>query len=121
MTLNSKQLGEKGEEIAMHFLKKQNFSILETNWRYGHLEIDIIAEDESTLIFCEVKTRSSARMGAPEHFVTLQKQRHLIKAAHFYIQNHQKNKEARFDIISIVTAGNQHTINHIKEAFSPKW
>ncbi|HQA87104.1 MAG TPA: YraN family protein, partial [Bacteroidales bacterium] len=77
---NRSELGKKGEELAKEFYQKNQFSIRDTNWRLGHLEVDIIAENSDCIVFCEVKTRSSTLLGTPEEFVTRQKQQHLIRA-----------------------------------------
>ena len=118
---SSQELGKKGEDLAKKFLTNLNYSIIETNWRYGHLEIDIIAENATTIVFCEVKTRSSDKMGNPEDFVTIQKQRNMIKAANHYVLKKCLNKEVRFDIISIIENRKGDTVQHIPGAFTPRW
>lgn len=115
------ELGKKGEEIAKNHLLSLHFTIIETNWRFGHLEVDIIAQDKSTIIFCEVKTRSSVNVMTPEQAVTLQKQKNLIKAANHYVVRNNINKEVRFDIITVLINGDTHTINHIPDAYMPRW
>jgi len=121
MTTLNQQIGAKGEELAKNHLKSLNYTILETNWRSNHLEVDIIAQNEHFIVFCEVKTRSSNIMGSPESFVTPLKQRNLIKAAHHYVVSKNINKEVRFDIISVLSKGLMHEIHHIPDAFAPKW
>ena len=69
--------GKKGEEMAATFLREKGMTILETNWRFGYLEADIIAKFEKTLVIIEVKTRKSNYFGEPESFVTKQKQKNL--------------------------------------------
>lgn len=115
------ELGKKGEEIAKNYLVELNFTIIETNWRFGHLEVDIIAQNQNTIVFCEVKTRSSVKMGDPEQSVTLQKQRNLIKAANHYVVKNKINKEVQFDIITVVTSGDTPIINHIPDAYTSRW
>lgn len=115
------QLGKSGEELAIAYYEKQNCTILETNWRFGHLEVDVIAENGDTIIFCEVKTRSSVSFGEPESFVTYQKQKNIIKAANCYVLRKNINKDVRFDIISIVRANDDYKLTHIPDAFRPKW
>lgn len=111
--------GQKGEQLAADFLKTKGFSILEMNWRYKNLEADIIATDSETLIIAEVKTRKSNYFGEPETFVTKQKQKNLIKAAHEYIQSKNLDLEVRFDIVSIIISSQGSSINHIEGAFYP--
>ena len=111
------QTGKKGEEEAMAFLRGEGYKILHTNWRYKHLEIDIIAQNDEFLVIVEVKTRKNADFGKPETFVTKSKQQKIIRATHEFVQQYGIEKEIRFDIISINNAAKQ--IEHIKRAFYP--
>lgn len=121
MTTDKQQLGRLGEDLALKYLENQQFLILEKNWRYGHLEVDIIAQNDRFIIFCEVKTRSSDKILAPEQAVSTQKQRNLIKAANHYVYTKKIPAEVRFDIISILMKGDNHQLNHIPGAFTPRW
>lgn len=112
-------LGKKGEEWAIEYLKNKGYKIMATNWHYGHAEIDIIAEKDNILAIIEVKTRWTNYFGEPEEFVSRKKQRLIIQAADAYIRQHNINKEARFDIISILYNNNEHKITHIEDAFYP--
>ena len=111
--------GQKGEQLAADFLSRKGFLILEINWRFKNLETDIIAVKDKLLVIAEVKTRKSNYFGEPETFVTKQKQKNLIKAAHEYIQHKDLDLEVRFDIISVVIRNNDNLINHIENAFYP--
>lgn len=110
--------GKKGEEMAADFLASNGYEILETNWRFMHLEADIIAKKEKTLVIAEVKTRKSSYFGEPESFVTKQKQKNLIKAANGYIERNNIDLEVRFDIVSIVL-NDSTAVKHIEDAFYP--
>ncbi len=112
-------IGQKGEQLAVDYLQKKGYTILETNWHFKNLEADIIALFENTLVIAEVKTRNSNFFGEPETFVNKQKQRNLIKAAHEYIQRNNLDYEVRFDIISIILNNSKNVINHIESAFYP--
>ena len=117
-----KQLqGLYGEDLATSLLLKKGYKILERNWRCGHLEVDIIAENDDYLVIVEVKTRKSAIFGTPEVFVDMQKQRHLIRAAMYYARFKNVTKEIRFDIISVINSPELQEVNHIENAFKPKW
>jgi putative endonuclease len=117
-----KQLqGIAGEDMAANLLSQKGYRILERNWRCGHLEVDIIAENDEYLVITEVKTRKNAIFGAPEIFVDTQKQRHLIRAAMCYSKFKHITKEIRFDIISIINSPEMQSVNHIENAFKPKW
>lgn len=111
-------LGKTGEKLALHHLADKGLRILETNWRYSHAEIDIIAMDGPILVFVEVKTRSTAVFGAPELSVTSRKQQLLTDAAHAYIDVIDHDWEVRFDVVSIVYRNNEdYQIDHLKDAF----
>ena len=117
-----KQLqGIAGEEMATNLLLQKGYRILERNWRCGHLEVDIIAETDDCLVIVEVKTRKSTAFGNPEIFVDRQKQRHLIRAAMYYAKFKCVTKEIRFDIISVINTPELKEVNHIENAFKPKW
>ena len=113
------EFGKAGEEIAADFLRKKGYKILETNWRSGKNEIDIIALDKETLVIVEVKSRHSNFAGEPETAVTHDKQRALIHAANYYIAKMKLENEVRFDIVSILVVKDRETINHIEDAFYP--
>ena len=113
----NKKIGDKGETVAVEYLQRLGYIVLETNWRHSHKEIDIIALFENLIIFIEVKTRTSNSFGKPYEAVSEQKQEFLIDAAEYYIEQNDILQETRFDIISIEKTGNTHHIEHIKDAF----
>lgn len=113
----SKKIGDKGEGLALEYIQNLGYSILATNWRYRHKEVDIIAIDAGFLVFVEVKTRSNTKFGEPYEAVTAQKEKFLLDAAEHYIEEKEIDKEVRFDIISIELNQNTSHINHIKDAF----
>jgi len=113
------ETGHAGEKLAIGFLKKEGFSILNTNWRFRKAEVDIIAEKGNEIIFIEVKTRSTANFGEPELFVNKKKQQLMVLAANEYMQQKNENYEARFDVIGIILSNGKFEIHHIEEAFYP--
>ena len=117
--LTNTQKGTSGEEIAAAHLLKQGYNILAKNWRYKHLEIDIIAQINDLLVIVEVKLRASNAFGSPEEFVTKAKQKKLIKAADFYIKENNVMCETRFDIISVIQNSQHLNVKHITAAFYP--
>lgn len=119
MAIDKKHIGDRGEEQAAAYLKKQGYIILETNWRFRKLEVDIIARQADIIVFVEVKTRSTNEFGEPESFVSLKKQRFIISAAHQYIIDNNIDLEARFDVISVLQINNTITVKHLQEAFYP--
>lgn len=112
------ELGKLGEHLAVEFLTNKGFSILDTNWRFGNDEIDIIAKDKDTLVIAEVKTRRSNYYGEPEISVTKTKQKFMIRATEAYIQKKKIDLEVRFDVIAIILSPYERQINHIEDAFS---
>lgn len=116
---NNTQKGTQGEEIAIAHLVKNGYEVLEKNWRFKHLEIDIIASIGNTLVIVEVKLRANDFFGMPEEFVTRSKQKKLIRAADFYIKENNINWETRFDIISIIQNPNTLKVEHLTGAFYP--
>jgi len=113
------ELGKSGEDLAANFLSAKGYKILERNWRIGHNEIDIIAQDANTLVIVEVKTLKSKFIRDPEASVGKPKQKSLINAANAYIKIKNISLETRFDIVSIVITSSQPIINHIPDAFYP--
>jgi putative endonuclease len=109
--------GEQGEEIARNFLTMQGYEILATNFTYEKSEIDIIAKDDDTIVFVEVKTRSSKRFGLPEEAVTEKKQEKLMEGATYFLEENKISSPIRFDIIAIYLYKGQSEIFHIKDAF----
>ena len=112
------ETGDAGEKIALAYLKKKGFKILETNRRIERWEIDLIAKDGKERVFVEVKTRFSHDFGDPAEAVTLKKQQYLIKAANLYVLQEDYEGPIRFDIISIrLQKREQPVIEHIEDAF----
>lgn len=113
-----KLFGKSGEDIAVSFLKKSGYSILERNYRCKFGEIDIIASNGSTLCFIEVKARSSGKFGVGAESVITSKQKKIINSANNYInEKNISNILCRFDVISIDTVEGRQIINHIENAF----
>jgi putative endonuclease len=111
------ELGKLGEEMAVAFLQKNGYTILETNWTFQKAEIDIIAQKETVLAIVEVKTRSSIDFGLPQDFVKPKKIQLLVKAVNEYIVSNDLDINARFDIIAIHKEKNQYVIEHLEDAF----
>ena len=110
-------LGKFGEELAVDFLEKNGYEILEKNWVFDKAEIDIIAQKENILAVVEVKTRSSVDFGLPQEFVKPKKIQLLLKAVNEYVIQHDLDVEVRFDIIAIHKEKTDFVIEHIEEAF----
>ena len=112
--------GTIGEELACRYLESLGYTIHERNWRYGHKEVDIIAQWGPTLVIAEVKTRSSGSYLKARESVTREKERFLIQAADHYVRLHHLELEVRYDIIALDIAPDRtYTIEHILNAFYP--
>ena len=111
--MRSKKIGDKGEDQALLFLARHGYTILQRNYRYKRAEVDIIARQDSLLVFIEVKTRKNADFGFPETFVD-QRQADLIKsAATAYMEAHNWQQDIRFDIVAITNG----QLEHFEDAF----
>lgn len=114
------KLGNFGEKQAARYLRTRNYKILQQNYRCRYGEIDIIAKDtENTLVFIEVKTRSSEKYGRGMESVTSKKQQRLKKTSLYFLQKNKIFFEGlRFDVIDILKKqGKPPKILHIKNAF----
>ena len=115
--VNNKAKGDLGENIAVRELKKEGFDIIERNYRKSCGEIDIIASDNDTIVFIEVKLRTTVNNGFPSEAVNLKKQMKIIKTAKKYIfDNKLYNRNFRFDVVEILK-GETVFLRHIKNAF----
>ncbi len=110
-------LGKKGEQLAIDFLQKNKYKILEKNYRYLKAEVDIIAQKGEVLAAIEVKTRTSAYFGNPEEFVNPKKIKLLLSAIDNYVIENDLDVEVRFDIIAIITNQKKTKIEHLEDAF----
>lgn len=118
---STKSIGSIGERLATDFLSAKGYRIVQRNYFAFKVEIDLIALDESTnqIVFIEVKTLQNDYFQQPYEEVNLKKQRNIIKAADIYLRRHDVEKEARFDVVSIVLkTDSQAEITHIISAFS---
>ncbi len=115
--MNKTSFGKYGEDLAVGFLKKQGYVILDRNFRIRGGEIDVIALDGQVLVYIEVKTRSSHQFGLPEESVTYHKIKFLERASKFYRASHSNLPEQeRIDVIAIDFAGSTPQIKLIKNA-----
>lgn len=112
---NTRKIGNAYEEIAAKYLVNKGYNILERNFRTRYSEIDIIAKDGETYVFCEVKYRSSNRFGSPLDAVDIRKQKRISKAAIYYCMVKRiYNKPCRFDVIAVYS---DDEIEHIEDSF----
>lgn len=113
------ELGKKGEEEAVRYLKAKGYTIISRNWRFYGYEIDIVAGIDDFIVFVEVKTRTSKQFGNPEDFVGNVRMKRMVDAAHHYLIENDIDKPSRFDIIGLVWDGRTFELEHIDDAFLP--
>ena len=113
-------LGKWGEDVALAYLLDQGYRLLDRNWHQGHRDLDLIMQQDDTLVTVEVRTRRNNLFMAPEQTVDALKMLSLSKAANAYIRLHRISLNIRFDIVAITgTPSSDFTINHIEDAFYP--
>lgn len=113
------ELGKIGEETAAFYLEEKGYAIRERNWRKGHLELDIVAQQDAELVFVEVKTRATADFQEPQEAVDRKKIRRIVLAANAYIRQNDISLPIRFDIVTVVGDAGKFRIEHIEDAFYP--
>ena len=119
-----RKTGNLGEDAAAKLLKKHGYKILARNYEAVDSEIDIIAENKSTTVFVEVKTRTlgheSPKEPRPASSVTPDKQRKIITAAKYFLGTHRTGKRVRFDIIEVYVDEKKKVqkILHLESAFN---
>lgn len=96
-------LGNVGEEFAKSLLLRNGYKILTRNFRTRFGEIDIVAVDDDTLVFVEVKTRRNSKFGEPEEAASYHKLSHIKKAAQYYLLRYKiPFKKQRIDVVSLL-------------------
>lgn len=122
MTYARQQLGLEGEALAAAELERLGYQILERRHRSRFGEIDLIAQDEGTVVFVEVKTKTDSRFGDPAEMVTAQKQRRLVSMAEEYVSGHALHSTpCRFDVVAVDASIQPARITVYKDAFRPGW
>ena len=113
--MNTVIIGKQGEDLAVDYLTNKGYKIIDRNFRIRGGEIDIIAIDGNTLVYIEVKTRSSNLFGLPEESVGRRKIEFLKRAAKFYRnQNNNLLEAVRIDVVAIDLAKPQPILRHTK-------
>lgn len=114
-SLHRQKLGKIGEDIAVTYLRKQGYTILQRNFKARYGEIDIICVKDKILVFVEVKTRTTDQFGAPEEAVTKRKLREVVQTANYFKLLHEELPDAlRIDVIGMqLTGGHATYFNHI--------
>jgi len=112
------KLGVKGEGLAVKFLKKKGYKIIEQNYKTPLGEIDIVAKDGKSLVFIEVKTRESTAYGLPYEAVNTLKKKKIANVALLYLKRFKEIPPCRFDVVSICYEQDRPKYELIKDAFA---
>ena len=116
-------LGKRGEEMACRYLQSIGHTILERNWRAGHLEIDIISYNAEGIHFVEVKTRQKSIQAPPQENVDSAKQKRIARAALRYMKTSRnlpgRDLECIFDVIAVTSDNDEMKIEWIPQAYIP--
>jgi putative endonuclease len=120
VTRDRQRCGRDGEERAAAFLAALGFTIVARNVRASAGEIDLVALEDETLVFCEIRTRRSVGQGGALESVTAQKQRQVVRVAEYFLARHPHlhARPIRFDVVAIDLHGDDIAITHVRDAFT---
>lgn len=112
------ELGRLGEALARDYLIDMGYTILAMNYRTPFGELDLIAQEQDTIVFVEVRTRSTSSFGTPLESITSVKRERLVRLALQFCAHHcLYSKNLRFDVIGIIWQQNEPVIEHVPNAF----
>ncbi len=116
--VSTREKGTQFEQIAASYLKRQGMTVVETNFRFGRGEIDLICRDGEVLVFVEVKSKSSDEGGLPEDEVDARKQKQVRRMAEGYLLiNKLRDIACRCDVVAITGTIQNYSIRYYKDAF----
>ncbi|KJR40388.1 endonuclease [Candidatus Magnetoovum chiemensis] len=115
--MNNNLIGKYGELLARRYIRKIGYKIVSKNFKTQDGEIDLIAKDNNTYVFIEVKTKKNAAFAKPFENVNMKKRQRLIKTALMYLKELAQTPSCRFDIISITLNNSAANIEHLKDVF----
>ncbi|MBD0253299.1 MAG: YraN family protein [Rubrobacter sp.] len=116
--LTSQSSGAWGENLALRYLTRRGYTLVERNYRTRYGEIDLIVRKDDALVFVEVKLRRGTGFGDPLEAVTLRKQSAIRSLATHYISDRNPTFDTlRFDAIGILASADKVRIRHVQDAF----
>ncbi|MBE6231585.1 MAG: YraN family protein [Bacteroidales bacterium] len=122
-THHRQELGKIGEDIACQFLISKGHMVLERNWRWRHLEIDLVTWTPEGIHFVEVKTRRFNIQAPPQENVDKMKQKRIAQAAQKFLMTSKglpfSENECFFDVAAITFEGNEACIDYLEQAYIP--
>lgn len=111
--------GQKGEALARRFLEKKGHTVLACNYKRKTGEIDLITRDRQTIVFTEVKLRTSTGYGLPSEAVTPAKQKRIVRTAMYYLAEYGLSScDLRFDVIEVLKKDGSWYVRHLENAFA---
>lgn len=114
MRLSNKELGKLGEDFATNWFTYRGFRLLDRNWRFGRVELDLVVSKDGIVIFVEVKTRTNMEFGGAVHAISKQKLNNLNRAAlHWLSQNRFDADGIRIDLMALQYDGENFRVIHI--------
>lgn len=108
-----RNIGAAGEKEALKYLQSKGYKIITNNFRSRFGEIDLIAKNNGTTVFVEVKTRTSDKFGSPADSVSYFKLNKIVKTSQYYISRFNIS-DHRYDVIEVIFEGSAFKINHIQ-------
>ncbi|MDR1746573.1 MAG: YraN family protein [Tannerella sp.] len=112
------ETGKEGENVACSYLAINGYRILQTNWRFHHYELDIVATDGKELVVVEVKTRSADPLVSPALSINRDKIKRIVAAAEAYLIRYKVDMPIRFDVIFLTKNKDAYIMDeHIEDAF----
>ncbi len=116
--LNNRLAGAWGEEVALRYLTRRGYTLLERNYRTRYGELDLVLRDGATLVFVEVKMRRGTGFGDPLEAVTPRKQAAIRTLAEHYLSHRESDYESlRFDVVGILVGDGTSEVVHVEDAF----
>ena len=116
---HNKELGKRGEDVALGFLLRQGLRLRERNVQVGHREIDLVMESDEKLHIVEVKALTEFPQADPTDKVDARKRQLLASAAGQYMAQEHITKEVQFDVVSVIFRGADFEIDYLPDAFIP--
>ena len=115
-------VGRYGEQVAVEYLRETGLAILSQNWRCRDGELDIVGRDDATIVFVEVKTRSSMAFGSPAEAVNRIKRQRIRRLAVQWLAEYRDTigaySELRFDVVSVIRhRDGPPDVTHLRSAF----
>lgn len=115
---DNRRTGDRGEEIALRYLGRRGYRLVERNYRTRHGEVDLILRHGSTLVFVEVKLRRGTGFGEPVEAVTARKQERIRALAEHYLAVREPDfEEVRFDVVGVLAGAGEPVVRHVPHAF----